>query len=1128
MWKIIFVFILVMPSFVVAQTKCPKYSSMLSKGVQSLNSNDPAKAFEFFRNAQIEGKLCHLKSTSEADEGIKKSFEALNELKRRAEGAEALANKNAAKALREKKNALKTSDSLRQAQKIIQTTLPKKTKYSSIEAQRFASVGIDIFAFQEVSIDSNIHGHSLISDNIIVNDSVRSNYESNLDFYLRAKRVSDSLNVLSRSKNHSFSNTLDDEAFIISVTNRLELDYYNNKVARSLRDSAKIELSKLNQEAENFDLLVHVYLRATLYYSWRLTSQKQFEEAKKALDEATEFVESNTKKSALFFYSLSGIQNAYNNYYARSGQNEKAYKYIIKSIENISRAVSMNPNNSLYQKGLSVYLRNATFTPDSILSSDDKIALAKLGCQCAKGVVAYFPKSGISLDALVTCTLDETKENIANGRLVEAINLLKSRLATVNSQVNYTPEKKNVYLQKARLQVKLSDTYLRHFNDTVSCKSHLDSTVVSWIEVFRNETDPIRSFDQVESVYDGIAGILNLLNQRSVKKEVNENLITATSRFSNYYLEQKSIQYVISLANKNVGEILEASKTKPDSLKALGYFIKSIHAIEKGDFLSSYSNFSEDIASFCIPYSESIKIYLNNGGYKQASEVYDKMISKFSVYYKKYPFDIYLIFKLKNASSRFGEYLYNSGQFEKAIPALELASYEGDKSSSRKLIEIYGNSNPTLLDTTALHLIQTRIGYQRDGMKKFTIPTQFGKEKLPFDVYVIDRDPLHAYKGIEDQVEWVRRARGGEIPTEVRESFLKLQALAWKNNVSFGELSVYALDAANEEKIIQKYEPLKDSIDQTIDEKEKLSYYQKLYSSYEYDIKNSKENVRVITREAVVFYNQYAKYQIKINQVISAQQIIKRVYELDGENRGAYENERRIEYVQNKDKVLRQSSKCSISDLKLYLTFCLEDLDLKNAANLTQVILEKNDNIETRENISELYYSNVGYSNFKELFLSDTSKLTSYWLHFNGKDISEIESNEEKRNFYFNLVEMDQALMEINTAEIVRTRLASHYNSLAWYCLLTEHYDEILYYLYKSVEFDSTSLFPYSNFPHAYLFTNDFERAKVLYLEFKDKPFYAEAGYPTYKDAFLSDFEEFEKAGLMNENMEKIIQLLNN
>ncbi len=82
-------------------------------------------------------------------------------------------------------------------------------------------------------------------------------------------------------------------------------------------------------------------------------------------------------------------------------------------------------------------------------------------------------------------------------------------------------------------------------------------------------------------------------------------------------------------------------------------------------------------------------------------------------------------------------------------------------------------------------------------MKKFKIPCDFNGQKVPFDLYIGSPDtglhPLHF------QQEWLMENRSGNIPTEVMNSFQKLQNIATENNVSFEELCMYALGKAAED-----------------------------------------------------------------------------------------------------------------------------------------------------------------------------------------------------------------------------------------------------------------------------------------------------------------------------------------
>ncbi len=79
-------------------------------------------------------------------------------------------------------------------------------------------------------------------------------------------------------------------------------------------------------------------------------------------------------------------------------------------------------------------------------------------------------------------------------------------------------------------------------------------------------------------------------------------------------------------------------------------------------------------------------------------------------------------------------------------------------------------------------------------MKRFTVPCDFAGVKHPFHVYIeaptANLHPLHF------QSLWLTELRGGTVPEDVMDSFGKLHAIAIENNVSFQDLCVYALGAA--------------------------------------------------------------------------------------------------------------------------------------------------------------------------------------------------------------------------------------------------------------------------------------------------------------------------------------------
>lgn len=82
-------------------------------------------------------------------------------------------------------------------------------------------------------------------------------------------------------------------------------------------------------------------------------------------------------------------------------------------------------------------------------------------------------------------------------------------------------------------------------------------------------------------------------------------------------------------------------------------------------------------------------------------------------------------------------------------------------------------------------------------MKKFTVPCDFGGQKSPFTIYIGDPEAKH--HPLHFQSDWLSKERGGSIPGEVMDSIAKLKDIADQNNVSFEDLCVYALGAAQQE-----------------------------------------------------------------------------------------------------------------------------------------------------------------------------------------------------------------------------------------------------------------------------------------------------------------------------------------
>jgi hypothetical protein len=979
MQKIAAVFCSLFISFTIyGQTSksCTDYEEAIKRGNSFLLSkNDDEKsekAMREFRTAKYFAKQCGI-SDSLAEKGINK---VIDEYKKQRDNAKK-AEKTAKDALKEIKKKNQENNLLIQQNDMLKNILSKGGFNTAAVREKKNISNFDTSLYDK-KITYNNAGDLTLKINPTNITVINPNNITvlNSKFFLKVKNINDSLASLYNENNFTGINNQDDESAILALLDRLDKDIDQNIVAKHLLDSTKAELKNLREDNPNYDFLVYAYLRSVLYYSWNLTDLKQFGFAKKALDEAEQFIDFLKNKSAIIYSGIAGIQNAYYNYYSVQNLDRKSYAYIRLAIENGANAVEKNPYNPLYQRGLAVLVRNSSYIPDLILSKENKLALSRLGYECIYNIERYFPGKGISLNELCINATNLSDKLIEAGYFKNAIDTLDRAAEQLDKyiQVNHSDEKK--YLLKIKLLTKASGISIDSLKSFSRGKKYLDSVYAAW---------------------------------NSIKSESLQR-----SDFSQF-----------TESNNYLNNLLNIASTRSDSIKALETFNFAINSFERLNILDTFSTFSEDISKYIIPYKERLVVNISLDRSPDVTKDYTTLNEKFNKpFYLRYRFDFYLGQPLVNALKLYGNYMCRKGEYKEALPILKFASLEGVRESTDSVISIY--QRPSFKNSDSVKFYQQRAGYQSPGMKRFTVPTDFGGVKYPFYVYVLDRAKEYPYTGIRDQVEWVKEARGGKVPEDVITSFDKLQKIAWDNEVSFQDLCIYALGAAS-----------KDSNDvntlmkgKTIEE---LLSLLKLYAGRQ-------DKLRVDTI---------------VNEIIEIQK------------RNATDYDLKVSYYQ---------------------------------------LIAGNDNIN--------------------LLLLPQREVEKYRNYFVAKGVSDLRTNSLKREHYYNLTILDSLYYLTNKNKSIRTQIAQDYNSLGWYSLLSKKWGNVEYYLEQSIRYDSTSPYPKGNLPHAYLFNNEFERAKTEYLRLKDLPFDAKAGYPTYKDAFLSDFNDFEKEGLMNDDMRKIWRLL--
>jgi len=116
------------------------------------------------------------------------------------------------------------------------------------------------------------------------------------------------------------------------------------------------------------------------------------------------------------------------------------------------------------------------------------------------------------------------------------------------------------------------------------------------------------------------------------------------------------------------------------------------------------------------------------------------------------------------------------------------------------------------------------------------------------------------------------------------------------------------------------------------------------------------------------------------------------------------------------------------------------------------------------------------------------------------------------------------AIDDIQKATQLDPKNGDYYGSLGWYQLFNRKPRESITASLKALELSpDEAVMINGNLAHGYLFDNQFDKAKAIYLENKDAKLHDGRAF---SQAVLDDFKEFQEAGITHPDMEKIKALL--
>jgi tetratricopeptide (TPR) repeat protein len=178
--------------------------------------------------------------------------------------------------------------------------------------------------------------------------------------------------------------------------------------------------------------------------------------------------------------------------------------------------------------------------------------------------------------------------------------------------------------------------------------------------------------------------------------------------------------------------------------------------------------------------------------------------------------------------------------------------------------------------------------------------------------------------------------------------------------------------------------------------------------------------------------------------------------------------------------------------------------------------------------ILEKIQNNYTFQEFKTLSDTEKSKTVN---DFSNQIVSEAPKNSsvlqainKQANASYANKNLENAIAILeNTFSVNKNTSATDFNQLGFYYLLTKQYQKALQTIEKAEILDNANLSIKLNKAHTLLFLNQFSEAKNIYKKYQNQNIDSKT---SWKQKVENDFLVFEKAGIQNNDFDKILKKL--
>ncbi len=486
--------------------------------------------------------------------------------------------------------------------------------------------------------------------------------------------------------------------------------------------------------------------------------------------------------TARLFDSLAAWENVESRYFSEASPNNLDEKQAEKLEEQHSRKAldlaikaQAAPDHNLRTASEEVRLY---FNAYLRTTAPDRLDLLSKGCQLADDLYASDASDTQVIAERIDCLRFQSQEDLRTSDKAGARQKLDTAVQVAKSALQYDPTNQDLLLALAQLENSISyleDSSYQAASDSIVAKDY-------FIKAIKGRTVNQANPAVLSSIYNDCRRIR--FGRLTEGIQFYRDIIDSLSETVKAFPTAKTPASIVGDASGQLGLLL--AREPGQDTEAEQYLSKAIDWLDTSGNLKDLSYDYGFFAFDCGWYVQRARLF---GATQQPEKMIadiTRMESVCSPILEKYPFDFQLRQQFIDNAANGGAVLFHRKEYKAALPYLQYASHWADKDSTVLLATIYQEGLIGTPDQTRAKALQDLAGKQSTA--SFSAPVDYSGAKSTFMFALHQWPDDYPFKGIADQVAWLKEARGATVDPAVAQSALDCYRVAQEKNVSFPEL----------------------------------------------------------------------------------------------------------------------------------------------------------------------------------------------------------------------------------------------------------------------------------------------------------------------------------------------------